>query len=208
MNHPVGLGEGFKIASYSFSQSLSLPLHNVRMSGWTNAGSLEELMNQFPTEDSCIPALFALKWPHGYRCPNCKHPRAYVIRTRRLPLYECSCHHQTSLTVGTIMEGSRTSLRKWITAMWLVSRSDKGINAVKLSSMIEVTSKTAWAMLHKIRTAIAVPMRKSRLRLMFMALSPFAAAVAFIPVASLYQGNIRLSLRPLRLRMGRDINIR
>lgn len=126
------------------------------MIGWTNAGSLEELAGRFPTEDSCIPALFAFKWPHGYRCPNCRHTRAYVIRTRRLPLYECSaCQHQTSLTAGTIMEGSRTSLRKWIAAIWLVSRRDEGINAVKLSSIIEVTYKTAWAMLYKIRTAIS-----------------------------------------------------
>lgn len=126
------------------------------MKGWTNVGSLEELMDRFPTDDSCIPALFELKWPHGYRCPNCHHIRAYVIQTRRLPLYECSaCQRQTSLTAGTILEGSRTSLRKWIVAIWLVSRRDAGINAVRLSSIIEVTYKTAWAMLHKIRTAIS-----------------------------------------------------
>ncbi|WGU97413.1 transposase [Paenibacillus dendritiformis] len=77
---------------------------------------------------SCIPALFALKWLHGFRCPNCRHVRAYVIRTRRLPLYECSdCRHQTPLTAGTILEGSRTSLRKWIGAIWLVSNPKNGL---------------------------------------------------------------------------------
>ncbi|WCR29653.1 transposase [Paenibacillus thiaminolyticus] len=126
------------------------------MDVWTNFGSLAELMAQFPTEESCIPALFALKWPHGFRCPNCCHASAYVIRTRRLPLYECSaCRHQTSLTAGTILEGSRTSLRKWFAAIWLVSNPKEGINAVRLSSIINVTYKTAWAMLHKIRTAIS-----------------------------------------------------
>ncbi|NGP57059.1 IS1595 family transposase [Paenibacillus thiaminolyticus] len=126
------------------------------MNGWSNVGTLEELMNLFPTEEACIPALFASRWPHGFRCPNCRHARAYIIRTRRVPLYECSdCKHQTSLTAGTILEGSRTSLRKWIAAIWLVSHPDEGINAVRLSSVLKITYKTAWAMLHKIRIAIS-----------------------------------------------------
>ncbi|MFD3273304.1 transposase [Paenibacillus dendritiformis] len=134
------------------------------MNGWSNVGTLEELMSQYPTEESCIPALFALKWPHGFRCPNCRHTRAYVIRTRRLPLYECSdCQHQTSLMAGTILEGSRTSLRKWIAAIWLVSHPAAGINAVRLSSMLKVTYKTAWAMLHKIRIAISCADEEERL---------------------------------------------
>lgn len=120
------------------------------------AGTLGEVMNRFPTEASCIPVLFSFKWPQGFRCPNCRHPKAYFIRTRRLPLYECgSCRHQTSLTAGTIFEGSRTSLRKWIAAIWLVSNPKEGINAVRLRSIIDVTYKTAWSMLHKIRTAIS-----------------------------------------------------
>lgn len=134
------------------------------MVGWSNVGGLEELMKQFPTEESCIPALFAQKWPRGFRCPNCRHTHAYTIRTRRLPLYECSdCQHQTSLTAGTIMEGSRTSLRKWIAAIWLVSCPAAGINAVRLSSIIQVTYKTAWAMLQKIRTAICCADEQERL---------------------------------------------
>ncbi|MBN3525303.1 transposase [Paenibacillus apiarius] len=118
--------------------------------------TLEELQRHFHTESACVPFLYKLKWPEGFVCPRCQHTHTYVIRTRRLPLYECRvCRHQTSLIAGTVMEGSRTSLQKWLTAFWLVSRSDIGINAVRLSSIIEVTYKTAWLMLHKIRTAIS-----------------------------------------------------
>ncbi|MEC0232070.1 hypothetical protein [Paenibacillus alba] len=52
------------------------------------------------------------------------------------------------------MEGSRTELRKWLTALFLVSRTDKGTTAVELSHIIQVTYKTAWLILHKIRSAI------------------------------------------------------
>lgn len=134
------------------------------MDTWKNIGTLEELMEHFPTEESCVSAIFALKWPHGYRCPKCRHVRAYFIRTRRLPLYECrDCGHQTSLIAGTILEGSRTSLRKWIVAIWLVSNPKEGINAVRLRSIIHVTYKTAWAMLHKIRTAMSCADEEERL---------------------------------------------
>lgn len=117
--------------------------------------SIDELHQHFPTEESCISFLFAMRWPHGFSCPQCHHTHAYTISSRRLPLYECSaCRHQTSLIAHTIMEYSRTSLRKWILAIWLISRSELNMNAVHLSSMLQVTYKTAWLMFHKIRSII------------------------------------------------------
>jgi hypothetical protein len=71
-----------------------------------------------------------------------------------LPLYQClACRHQTSLTAGTVMEGSRTPLHKWVAALQLLSQPSS-VNAVQLSERIGVTYKTAWSMLHKIRQAI------------------------------------------------------
>ncbi|MDD9270204.1 transposase [Paenibacillus sp. GCM10023248] len=119
--------------------------------------TLEQLQQQFPTEESCIDFFYHMKWPSGFVCPHCSHTQEYLIRTRRLPLFEClRCRHQTSLTAGTIMAGSRTSLHKWLTAIFLVSRTEQGINAVALSRIIRVTYKTAWLILHKIRQAIHI----------------------------------------------------
>ncbi|MGZ9586358.1 transposase [Paenibacillus marinisediminis] len=53
------------------------------------------------------------------------------------------------------MENSRTSLKKWITAIWLMSQHHVNINAVQLSTIIQVTYKTAWSILHKIRSVIS-----------------------------------------------------
>ncbi|WP_274363032.1 IS1595 family transposase [Paenibacillus thermotolerans] len=113
-----------------------------------------DLMN-LNSEESCVAYFYRLKWPNGYACPHCGHTRAYVIRTRRLPLYQCgSCRHQTSITVGTVMEGSRTPLLKWVTAIQFLCRAES-INAVQLAKEIQVTYKTAWAILNKIRSAIS-----------------------------------------------------
>ncbi|NQX62283.1 transposase [Paenibacillus qinlingensis] len=117
--------------------------------------SYEQFHNYFSTEDTCINFLIQTKWPEGFRCPHCEHRHAYVTTTRRLPLYECSrCRFQVSLLSGTIMEGSRTELRKWLLAIYLFSRTHIGTTAMELSTLIKVTYKTAWLILHKIRTSI------------------------------------------------------
>jgi len=117
--------------------------------------SFEQFCSQYSTEEACIDAVFKSKWPHGFRCPRCKHLSATTIFTRRLPLYECrACHYQASLICGTVMEGSRTTLVKWFQAVYLMSNSSSSINAVKLAAIIRVTYKTAWLMLHKLRHAI------------------------------------------------------
>src|SRR5690554_457477 len=80
----------------------------------------EDFQQQFDSEESAVSFLFCAKWPNGFRCPRCNHQEAYVITTRKQPLYEChSCRHQTSLTAGTVMENSRTSMFKWLAAFFL-----------------------------------------------------------------------------------------
>ncbi|MDI4646766.1 IS1595 family transposase [Cohnella hashimotonis] len=115
----------------------------------------DEFLAAFGTEQACADALFNARWPDGFSCSACGGARYYEISTRRLPLYECaSCRLQTSLIVGTVMEGSRTSLTRWFHAIYLLSRTD-GISALRLSSLILVTYKTAWLMAHKIRNAMS-----------------------------------------------------
>lgn len=139
----------------SCADGISRCSDTANMSDSTKDSLVAMFESEFRTEEACADYLFQKKWPNGFRCPRCRYDQAYIIESRRLPLYECrACHHQTSLTAGTILEGCRTSLRKWLFAIWLVSRHC-GINAVQLRSYIGVTYKTAWSMLHKIRQAIS-----------------------------------------------------
>ncbi|MBW7475029.1 transposase [Paenibacillus oenotherae] len=118
--------------------------------------SFEDFCRRFHAEEACFDILYAAKWPDGYSCPRCQSNQASLIRTRRLPLYQClNCHYQASLTTGTIMEGSRTPLNKWFRAVFLFACPNTPINAVKLAAAIEVTYKTAWLILHKLRFAMS-----------------------------------------------------
>lgn len=52
------------------------------------------------------------------------------------------------------MEKSRTNLTKWFLAIYLIAHDKRGISAYRISEEIEVTYKTDWLMLLKIRKAM------------------------------------------------------
>lgn len=109
----------------------------------------DEFRERFSTEEACEEMLFQARWPKGFRCPKCGGVQAYFIHTRRL--YECTkCYYQASLTAGTVFENTRTPLTKWFLAMYMMSRLE-GINAAELHRLIQVTYKTAWTMMMKLR---------------------------------------------------------
>jgi transposase-like protein len=55
--------------------------------------------------------------------------------------------------VGTIFEDSPLGLDKWLPAVWLLTNCKNGVSSWELSRAIDVTQKTAWFMLHRIRLA-------------------------------------------------------
>ena len=161
-------------------------------------------------DQEAYKTLFRFKWPDGFVCPRCSHTRFYRIRTRKLPLYQCrTCQHQTSLTAGTIMEGTRTPLSKWITAISMITRnSHKGTTAIELMHTIQVTYKTAWSMLHKIRQAMtkadnATPLTgDTRAGLLFYCW-PYPSPSCRFPFRSpvFIAAEVDAALRPTRLKL-------
>jgi transposase-like protein len=69
-----------------------------------------------------------------------------------------------SATAGTIFHGTRTPLTVWFAAAWLMTSQKQGISALGLKRALGIGSEqTAWAMLHRYRTAMVRPGRE-RLR--------------------------------------------
>ena len=115
--------------------------------------NLLELEKRFSTETKCREFLRKKRWPGGVACPRCGTARPYFTKT--LKRWECrKCRYQFSLTSGTIFHRSRTPLRKWFIAIWLVCNSKKGVSAKQLERTLGVTYKTAWRMGMQIREAM------------------------------------------------------
>ena len=118
--------------------------------------SLIAFQRKFSPEDACEAHLFALKWSQGFSCPKCEYDQYYVIRSRRLQLFECKrCRHQTTVTAGTVLENSRTPLRKRFLAIYLAAQDKRGVSATLIAKEIEVSYVTAGLMLHKFRHGMA-----------------------------------------------------
>jgi hypothetical protein len=57
----------------------------------------------------------------------------------RRHLWESSaCHHQTSVTAGTGLHGTRTSLRLWFWAAYLLGTHTHGISALQLQRQVGI----------------------------------------------------------------------
>jgi transposase-like protein len=115
--------------------------------------TLLEFQEKFNTEEACEAHLFQIRWPNGFICPKCGHNEYYNIKSRHL--YQCKhCNHQASVTAGTIMEKTKTPLVKWFWAMFLMGDDKRGCSALYLSKQLKIAYSTAWAICHKIRTAM------------------------------------------------------
>ena len=111
--------------------------------------SLSEFIKLYGEEEQCFDALFNWRWPNGFHCPICGHNKSCSLKTRSLQ--QCNrCHHQTSITAGTIFEATKLPLTKWFQAMYLLSQDKKGVSAMELHRHLDISYNAAWRMKHKL----------------------------------------------------------
>lgn len=100
--------------------------------------------------------MIAMRWPDGQVvCPRCGSENVSYLEKARL--WKCYSKHpkaKFSLKVGTIFEDSALGLDKWFTAMWLIANAKNGISSCELARAIEITQKSAWHVLHRVRLAM------------------------------------------------------
>lgn len=120
------------------------------MINFSKFNSLYSVAMYFNTESMCQQAIVESRWGDDVVCPYCgKHH----CNKRADGRWCCSqCNKNFSEKVGTIFENTKIGLRKWFMAMYLISTHKKGISSHQLAKDIEVTQKTAWFILQKIRT--------------------------------------------------------
>jgi len=112
--------------------------------------NLIQLLDFFKDEETCKQYLGQQRWGDTPACPHCGCTKAYVTNRG----FKCSkkpCHKKFTVTTGTIFENTKIKLRTWFAAMYLVTAHKKGISSLQLSRDLEITQKTAWFVLHRIR---------------------------------------------------------
>src|SRR5260370_25270935 len=117
--------------------------------------TLQEAIVYFAEPVNCLHYLVVRRWPKGVICPTCGSAKVHFLENQLR--WQCSKRHpkrQFSVKVGTIFEDSPIGLDKWLTATWLITNCKNGISSWEIHRAIDVTQKTAWFMLHRIRLAM------------------------------------------------------
>ena len=118
--------------------------------------TLLEAVQYFSDHENCRKFMIAVRWPDGVvKCPHCGSEKVTYLENAKL--YRCYGKHpkqKFSLKVGTVFEDSPIGLDKWLPAAWMLSSAKNGVSSYELSRALGVTQKSAWFMLHRIRTAM------------------------------------------------------
>jgi len=122
------------------------------MSSATEFKSLFDLLRVIPDEQAAIDHFTAIRWRDGAFCPLCGSTKVYHFSDKRT--HKCGdCRKRFSIKVGTIFQDTKIPMQKWLMAVWLITSHKKGIASTALARDIDVTQKTAWFMLHRLRAA-------------------------------------------------------
>jgi transposase-like protein len=116
---------------------------------------------EFHSEEAAFAHLERVIWGDAPLCPHCggvdriTKVKANVEKRIRVGLWRCGdCKKQFTVKVGTVFEHMRLPLHKALQAVYLITSSKKGISAHQLHRTLEITYKSAWFLMHRIREAM------------------------------------------------------
>ncbi len=133
-----------------------------------NEINIVTLANRVRTEAEAYQFLETLRWNGSPVCPHCGNFGAYYLapangvqrKTRtgsgsQRRVWKCkSCRRQFSVLTGTIFHGTKIPVRTWLFVVFEMCASKNGVSAREVERKYDMTAKTAWFMVHRIREAM------------------------------------------------------
>lgn len=116
--------------------------------------SIIQLLQAFPDEQTCINHLTELRWNGNVISPFDKTSKVYVCKGNK---YRCkNTGKYFNVRTNTLFDNTKIELQKWFLAIYLITAHKKGISSLQLHRDINVTQKTAWFMLQRIRNCFGL----------------------------------------------------
>jgi transposase-like protein len=114
---------------------------------------LDNAQSEFPTDDACLERVMLERYGGTtIDCPSCGAEKSGFVRVKGRRAYACpNCGYHLYPCVGTVLERSRTNLKKWFHAMYLFADPGRKVPATELVRQFGVTYKCAWRMAHELR---------------------------------------------------------
>ncbi|MYJ23969.1 MAG: IS1595 family transposase [Holophagales bacterium] len=115
--------------------------------------SLFKLHRLFPNEEAARKWFESALWGNERHCPRCGGNRTREASHRFMPYWCTDCRKYFSVKVGTVMEASQLPLLTWLYAIYLEAANLKGVSSMELHRALDISQKSAWFVLHRIRAA-------------------------------------------------------
>lgn len=116
--------------------------------------SIRELIQAFPDEQTCINHLEQLRWNGNVVSPFDPTSRVYKCAGNK---YKCkNTGKYFNVRTATLFDNTKVELQTWFLAIYLITSHKKGISSLQLGRDLNVTQKTAWFMLQRIRNCFGL----------------------------------------------------
>jgi transposase-like protein len=115
--------------------------------------SIRELIKAFPDEATCISHLEQLRWNGDVVSPFDATSKVYTTARG----FKCkNTGKYFNVRTSTLFDNTKIELQTWFIAIYLITGHKKGISSLQLSRDLNVTQKTAWFMLQRIRNCFGI----------------------------------------------------
>lgn len=117
--------------------------------------SILQFAKEFDTDAKCREYLEQQRWNGVPTCPHCgstnvhRFPNGIIFKCRAK-----ECRKKFSVTVGTVYQDRKLPLHKIFLAVYVLSVHSKGISALQLSNLLDISLKAAWLLNHKVRAML------------------------------------------------------
>lgn len=128
---------------------------------FTEFSSIIDLIAKFPTEQHCIDHLEAIRWAGMVESPFNPVSKVYKCAGNKYKCKESGKYF--NVRTATIFEDTKLPLQKWFMALYIFSSHKKGISSHQLAKDLDITQKSAWFVLHRLRYAFDHPVFKASL---------------------------------------------
>lgn len=130
--------------------------------------SVITIADRVQTEADAYAFLEELRWNGTPMCAHCGSERVFFLnpangvnrKTRtgaasERRVWKCgACRRQFSVLTGTIFHGTKISVRKWLFVIFEMCASKNGVSAREIERKYDLTAKSSWFMLHRVREAM------------------------------------------------------
>ncbi len=120
--------------------------------------TLAQLVERFPTEETCKQYLREKRWPDHIACPKCGNVKVFHVTHRPFHWVCKACNkngYRFSVITKTIFENTKYPLREWFKVIFLMSQAKKGMSALQIQRTLGMGSyETAWYMCHRVRAHV------------------------------------------------------